>query len=77
MGEPLDWGRHDRQYAFCPHCGHRNGDMWEIFDHVEGCEEMECGECGKAFHVSRRCSFTYTTAKPAPESPTTDEVSRG
>jgi ribosomal protein S27AE len=52
-----------RDTAICPHCGHPHRDMWDVNfgPGIEGDREMDCGECGKTFFVSKYATITYTT----------------
>ena len=48
----------------CPHCGHKQEDVWEIFLGVEDREEVtetDCGSCGKPFQVIEHISYSYST----------------
>lgn len=55
-----------RDTAICPHCGHPQRNMWEVNfgPGIEGDTEMDCGQCGKPFAVSRHATITYTTLLP-------------
>jgi hypothetical protein len=48
----------------CPHCGHEDRDSSEWNGGDEGDGEEECGECERAFIVSRHISVSYSTRKP-------------
>ena len=52
----------------CPYCGDVDRDSWEWNDGAEGDGESECGECGRAFTVSRSVQVHYST-HPKPEAP--------
>ena len=63
-GEPETWMT---DMPVCPYCGNLERDAWEI-NFGGGCDgdtDTDCGACGKTYHVSRQCSFTYTTTRKA------------
>lgn len=58
----------------CPHCGAEKEDE-EIFDGLEGEEEVTCDRCGEEFVVSRTATFSYSTC-PADTSEVKAEKAR-
>jgi hypothetical protein len=54
-----------RDEPICPYCGHAEKDAWEINfgPGLEGDGETDCGECGKAYWISRHATITYSTKK--------------
>ena len=54
-----------RDNPVCPHCGHEEGDAWEIDfgAGIEGDAVISCGECGQDYSATRNCTVTYSTCK--------------
>uniref|UniRef100_A0A6H1ZF29 Uncharacterized protein n=1 Tax=viral metagenome TaxID=1070528 RepID=A0A6H1ZF29_9ZZZZ len=64
--EKREYIRHYKTtFIACPYCGYEDHDSWEVdFGGIEGTiENLECGDCGKSFRVSKYCEITYTTEK--------------
>ena len=60
----MEWHEHNHcPEPVCPHCGHKHRDAWDLsFDGgAEGECEIECGECGKDYIISRHVSVSYST----------------
>lgn len=47
----------------CPHCGHvckiSDNEWWRLYE--EGEHEVECPDCGGAFTVQTRVSYSFST----------------
>lgn len=67
-----------RDAPICPHCGHAQGDAWEIDfgPGIEGETTISCDNCEAEFSATRCCTVTYCTAKlpnvPAQRPPAKD-----
>ena len=48
--------------AICPHCGYEDCDSWEWAQHNEEDQDVECGNCGKGFHLHIDYEVKYTTS---------------
>jgi hypothetical protein len=50
---------------FCPYCGHKEKDAWDI-DFGDGTEEettVSCSHCDEEFICSRSVSVSYSTMR--------------
>jgi hypothetical protein len=56
--EELDTAYEDA--IICPHCGDRIDDTSE---YGTDDQDVECGNCGREYHLSPSVSITYTTVK--------------
>jgi hypothetical protein len=65
-----------RDSPICPHCGHAEGDAWEIDfgAGIEGDTTITCGECEMDYLASRHCTVTYSTF-PLPNTKRSDAPS--
>lgn len=59
MEEPIPIDHECTDEIVCPYCGAKFSDDWELEDE----QDVECGECGKMFHMEPTFSVTYTTSK--------------
>lgn len=47
----------------CPHCGHEEGDSWEVKPSDEDLGLLECSDCGKGYYGTRNITVDYCTEK--------------
>lgn len=58
-----DYKYYGNDNAICPHCDYEDQDSWEWAQEGGSEKDVECGNCGKEFHLTIDHTTTYTTSK--------------